>query len=157
MCDFFLPHTSQSRLKLTSPYHSLPVLLIMPLFALTEYLLAYLLLITDSRLSVSSYSTTLSHTHTHSWTPFPCCPWQSLIGLVSKLVGASHSVNGWLSHWSAIQSVCLTDQLADLLANYYTDSHYTHLSACHWFHLSSVSHAVVQLKLLIHALTWRCG
>ncbi len=107
LCDFCLPHTSQPRPRLTSPHHSLPVLSIMPLFVLIEYLLAYLFLITDSHLSVlnthtHTLSLSLSHTHTHTHTvkciaPSPGCPWQSLFGPVSNFVSASHSVNGWVS------------------------------------------------------------
>lgn len=105
-CVFFVGTLLNPGPRLTSPHRSLPALLIMPLFVLTEYLLAYLLLITDSRFSVPLSSTPLSHTDTHtnahtrkmhSWTPLPSCPWQSLIGPVSMLVGASHSVNGWVS------------------------------------------------------------
>ena len=67
-CVISVFHTT----RLTSPHHSLPVLLIMPLFVPIEYLLAYLFLITDSRLSVPSNSsppnthTQIIHTYTHT-------------------------------------------------------------------------------------------
>lgn len=66
LCVFCPARTSPTELRLTLPYFTLPVLLIMAPFVLIEYLLAYLFLITDSRLSVLSNSSPyLRHTRSH--------------------------------------------------------------------------------------------
>lgn len=67
LCVFCLACTSQTELRLTLPHLPLPVLLITAPFVLIEYLLAYLFLITDSRLYVLSNSSLyLRHTCSHN-------------------------------------------------------------------------------------------
>lgn len=86
--------------KLTSPHPSFTLLLIMPPFVLIEYLLAYLFLITDSRLSVLSNSSFQYYVHmvTHALFNAQLNPFSS----------TSQANSQWVSWWLA-QSVKVSD------------------------------------------------
>lgn len=86
--------------QLTSPHPSFTLLLIMPPFVLIEYLLAYLFLITDSRLSVLSNSSLQYYVHmvTHALLNAQLNPFSS----------TAQENSQWVSWWLA-QSMEVSD------------------------------------------------
>lgn len=105
--------------------------------------------------SWSQTAACLSHTHTHSHThtgkctaepQSPGCPWQFLIGPVSKFISASHLVNEWVCLLVSL-SVCLSVWYVSSRSASQSVSYWNHLSGSHWFHLS-ISWTIGQLRFL---------